>query len=342
MSAMNIIIQLSRVSFYFVFIAQLVFSCKQPLKVDVLLKNGIVVDGSGEDIQLVNIGIADDTISYVGKNEPEAELIIDASGLVVTPGFIDPHTHALEDLLSSQNNQNKNYLTQGVTSVFVGNDGGGPYKIDETTKSLMSNGIGTNVAFFVGHGLVRAEVLGFRKKADPTEEQLDRMRTLVRQGMEEGAFGLSTGLYYVPGSFAKTDEVIELAKEIVPFGGVYDSHIRDESSYNIGLIAAVEETIKIGRESQAPIHFAHIKALGVDVWGKSQDVIEIIEQAQEDGITVTADQYPWSASGTRIQNAVINSWVKDGGEEAYQKRLRDPSLLPRIREEVKENIRKRG
>lgn len=320
-------------------------SCRtNTVEVTYLIKNGKIVDGSGKEAFFGDIGINADTIAFVGNSgetNVEALNVIDAAGAVISPGFIDPHTHAWGDLRSEANASNLNYLTQGVTTVFVGNDGGGPFDLNEAEKGLNSLGIGTNVAFFVGHGTVREEVLG-RDDVAPTEGEMERMKSLVRKGMEQGALGLSTGLYYAPGSYATTDEVIELTKEIVPFGGVYDTHMRDESTYNIGLLNAVKETLEIGEKSGAALHFGHIKALGVDVWGQSVQVIDLIEEKQQSGMTITADQYPWQASGTHLENAVINRWVMAGGDEAYYKRLDDKFLLPKIREEIQENIRKRG
>lgn len=321
------------------------FSCSSDvIEVAYLIKNGKIVDGSGNAAFFGDIGIKADTIAFIGDSDQaniRALKIIDAAGAVVSPGFIDPHTHAWGDLRSETGASNLNYLTQGVTTVFVGNDGGGPFDITAAEQGLNGEGIGTNVAFFVGHGTVREEILG-REDVAPNDNQLERMKALVRKGMEQGALGLSTGLYYAPGSYATTEEVIELTKEIVPFGGVYDTHMRDESTYNIGLLNAVKETLEIGDKSGAALHFGHIKALGVDVWGQSSQVIALIEEKQQNGMTITADQYPWQASGTHLENAVINRWVMAGGDAAYYKRLDDEFLLPKIREEIKENIRKRG
>ncbi len=321
-----------------------IISCSsQSNELDILIKGGKIIDGNNQEAFTGDIGIVADSIVFIGNANAEnlkAKKTIDASGLTVTPGFIDPHTHALGDLQSEERNQNINYLTQGVTTVFVGNDGRGPIDIDKVAEKL-EKGIGTNVAFFVGHGTIRLAVLGDEDVA-PNKEELDEMRAFVKKGMETGAFGLSTGLYYFPGSFSETEEVIELTKVIVPYNGIYESHIRDESSYNIGLINSVKETIRIGEESGAPVHFSHIKALGVDVWGKSTEVIQLVEEAQSRGVKVTGDQYPWKASGTSIRGALVNRWVSEGGAEQYMKRINDEKILPRIRAEIKENIRRRG
>jgi len=322
----------------------LLSGCENAQKVDLLIINGTLVDGTGNPSFIGDIAISGSIIKFVGNSDTiklSPTKTIDASGMIVTPGLIDPHTHSWGDLRSRENNSNINYLTQGVTTVFNGNDGGGPFDIEAAIKNLNPEGIGTNTAFFIGHGTVREAVLG-KENIQPSTDQLDEMKKLVTQGMKNGALGFSTGLYYAPGNYSTTEEVIELTKTIAPYNGVYDSHIRDESSYSIGLLEAVKETIRIGKDSDVPVHIAHIKALGVDVWDKSEEVINLIEVAQENGVKVTADQYPWIASGTSLQNALINRWVMAGGETDYLSRLNDPSLLPKIKAEMKENLRKRG
>lgn len=319
-------------------------SCKPALEADLLIEGGTIILGDGSNRFEGDLAISGDQIIFVGQQSEvdiKPKRIVNAQGKLVTPGFIDPHTHSLRDLKRQSTSSNINYLTQGVTTVMNGNDGEGPFDIKGTETELMKNGIGTNTAFLVGHGKVRIAVLG-KEEVAPNPEQLDRMRALVRGAMEGGAFGLSTGLYYSPGSYANTQEVIELTKEVAPFGGLYESHMRDESSYNIGLLSAVDETIEIGETAGVPVHFAHIKALGVDVWGMSTNFIEKIEAAQKRGMTITADQYPWLASGTHMANALINRWAMAGGKEAFYRRLEDKKLLPRIRADIKENIRKRG
>jgi N-acyl-D-aspartate/D-glutamate deacylase len=176
----------------------------------------------------------------------------------------------------------------------------------------------------------------------PTVAELDRMRGLVAKGMTEGAFGLSTGLYYAPASYAATDEVIELAKVAASFGGYYDSHIRDESSYTIGLLGSIDEIIRIGRDAKIPIHIAHIKALGVDVWGQSDVVISKVLAARAEGLVVTADQYPYSASGTGLGAALLPRWAEAGGRDSLLRRLGDSVVAAKIKKEMADNLRRRG
>ncbi|MCI0665270.1 MAG: amidohydrolase family protein, partial [Acidobacteria bacterium] len=265
----------------------------------------------------------------------------DATGLIIAPGFIDPHTHALEDLSKSESKSNMNFLFQGVTTVLTGNDGSGPFPLAETLNRWQQQGIGTNAALFVGHGKVRQIVMGM-SDAEPNTEQLEKMKQLVLQAMNEGAIGMSTGLYYAPGSFAKTEEVIELAKIVTELGGIYDTHMRDESSYNIGLLGSIKETIRIGREAGIPVHISHIKSLGTDVWGQSSQVIEIINLARAEGVDVTANQYPYTASGTGLTAALIPRWAEAGGNTEMRRRIDDPSVRPRLVSEMEANLKRRG
>jgi N-acyl-D-aspartate/D-glutamate deacylase len=202
-------------------------------------------------------------------------------------------------------------------------------------------GIGTNAALLVGQGSARRQVMGMSDAA-PTADQINQMKALVRQAMDEGALGLSTGLYYAPGSFSTTEEVIELAKVAAREGGIYDSHMRDESSYSIGLLGSIQETIRIGREAGLPVNISHIKALGTDVWGKSGEAIAIINKARAEGIKVTADQYPYTASGTGLTAALVPRWAEAGGSREMFKRIDDPNVRVRLISEMEANLRRRG
>lgn len=316
----------------------------QSQKLDLLLRGGNLIDGTGAEGVVADVGIAGDRIVFVGdaaRENRQADRIIDARGLTIAPGFIDPHTHAAEDLSSPTGKTNQNFLFQGVTTVFTANDGSGPLPIGETLARWQEQGIGTNVALFVGHGSVRRKVLGMSDAA-PTAEQLEQMKSIVREAMQQGAIGLSTGLYYAPGSYAKTDEVVALARVAAEFGGVYDTHLRDESTYSIGVMKSIEEAIQIGREARLPIHLSHLKMLGVDVWGRSEEAIRIVEAARREGIDVTANQYPYTASGTSLTAALVPRWAEVGGTEELIKRIGDPAVRPRLVSEMETNLKRRG
>lgn len=312
--------------------------------VDLLITKGSVYTGESEQAQQLDIAICQQVICglYVtGEHSIKAKKTIDATGKIVSPGFIDPHTHTLAELLSKDKNHNLNYLTQGVTTVVNGNDGGGPVDITAMSEKLEQNGIGTNTALLVGHGSLREQVMG-RAERFATPEELSKMSALLTTAMEAGGIGLSTGLYYVPGSYANTDEVIALAKIASHYGGIYDTHLRDESTFNIGFTAALDEAINIADKADIHLHLAHIKALGVDVWGQSKQAIETITQAQENGTSISADQYPWLASGTKLRSAVMPKWVMADSKSAFHQRLKQTDLAARLAEEISENIRRRG
>lgn len=337
-----------RVRFFVIcFIAAAVAGCSKPQEstvphFDVLITGGLVYDGSLQPGRRINIGITGDRITSMdAPSSATADRIIEASGQLVVPGFIDPHTHAGADLKDPERNTNVNYLTQGVTTVFIGNDGGGISALDETLQLLRKQGTGTNVAFFAGHGDIREQVMGLENRA-PTESELQQMLALTEEQMRAGAVGLSTGLYYTPGSFSSTDEVVALARVAAKYGGVYDTHMRDEGSYTIGLLASVEETLTIAAEADMPVHISHLKALGRDVWGQSGDVITMINAARERGLRVTANQYPYRASGTRFSAALIPGWVRADSKEAMFERLKNADLKDRIREEMETNLWRRG
>jgi len=313
-------------------------------RLDLLLRGGQVIDGAGAPARRADVGVAGDRIVFVGDGATlTAERIIDATGLVVAPGFIDPHTHAGADLNADDaaRRASLNYLAQGVTTVVIGNDGDGKPEVAAALDRFDRRGVGVNVAAYVGFGAVRRAVVGDAAR-DPTGDELARMKALVAGAMCEGAIGFSTGLYYAPQSFSKTAEVIALAREAGRRGGVYDSHLRDEGSDNVGLLAAVDEALLIGREAGMPVHFAHIKALGVDVHGQAPAVIARIEAEIARGREVTADQYPWLASGTHLGNALVPIWAKDGGKARQSQRLADPALRDRLVAEMADNLRRRG
>ena len=313
-------------------------------RVDILIRGGMLIDGTGTAARRADVGITGDRITFVG-NASAARVAfgrsIDATGLVVTPGFIDPHTHTSGDLSNAQRKNNLPYLMQGVTTVITNNDGGGPIDIARLVSTWTAGGIGTNAATYIGQGSVRGAVMG-STDAKPTPAQMDSMKAIVARGMDAGAIGLSTGLYYAPGSYSSTEEVIELARVAAAKGGNYDSHIRDESSYTIGLLAAVREVVRIGREARLPVHISHVKALGVDVWGRSDSVIAIMTKARADGVDITASQYPYTASGTSVSAALLPRWAEVGGGDSVRWRINDPATRQRLTVEMTENMRRRG
>jgi N-acyl-D-amino-acid deacylase len=307
---------------------------------DLIIRGGSLIDGSGSPAKKADIGIAGDRIVFIGSSAGrKAKREIDATGLVIAPGFIDPHTHTAGDLSDPKRSRNDAYLMQGVSTVATGNDGDSPPAIGATLAKWKQQGIGTNAALFIGQGTVRRGVMGM-SDAKPTADQLDRMKALVGNAMNEGAIGISTGLYYAPGSYSTTEEVIELSKVAAQHGGIYDTHMRDESSYTIGLLGSVRETIRIGQEAHIPVMISHIKALGADVWGKSPDVIALIDNARKAGVNVTASQYPYTASGTSVTAALIPRWAEADG--ALLKNLNDSSLHPRLVTEINQNLARRG
>jgi N-acyl-D-amino-acid deacylase len=309
---------------------------------DLLIRHGSVIDGSGSSAINADIGIRGDRIEFVGDARGKtAKREIDAQGLIVAPGFIDPHTHTLADLSNSETSRNDAYLMQGVTTVVTGNDGSSPIEIGATLAQWKKQRIGTNAALFIGQGSVRRAVMGM-SDATPTPQQIEKMQNLVARAMEQGAIGISTGLYYAPGSYSSTEEVIALTKIAAEHGGIYDTHMRDESSYSSGLLASVQETIRIGRETGILVNISHIKALGKDVWGKSTDVIAMIDAARASGVKVTANQYPYTASGTSVVAALVPRWAEADGKDAMLKRIDDSTIRPKLIAEMTSNLERRG
>jgi N-acyl-D-amino-acid deacylase len=308
---------------------------------DLLILHGKLVDGSGKKPRTADVGIRGDRIVFVGdarKANMTAAREIDAADLVVAPGFIDPHTHTLADLSDQNRKSNEAYLMQGVTTVVTGNDGGSALNIGETLRKWDEQGIGTNAILLAGFGTIRGKVLG-PTDAQPSAAQLEEMKQFVARAMDEGAFGMSTGLYYAPQSYSKTEEVIELSKVAAAKGGIYDTHMRSEGT---GLLEAIAETIRIGREAKIPVHISHIKALGPEVWHRSAQAIKLIEQARASGVEASACQYPYTASGTSLQAALVPRWAEVGGRRELLKRIDDPQTRPRLLAEMEENLKGRG
>jgi len=328
---------------FFFFLVILISCNEKPLIADILIINGKVYDGISNNPSNTTIAIKDDKIIYIGSDSStiNASKVIDAKGLIVSSGFIDPHTHADGDLSNPDQSHNLPFLMQGVTTVVTGNDGNSLYPTSDYVTLYKSHGIGTNVVPLIGHGTVRKQVMGTSDKK-ATLDEISKMQSLIQQEMDAGAFGMSTGLFYSPGSYSNTEEVIALAKIVSQNDGVYDTHLRDESSYTVGLIPAIEEAIEIGRQAELPIHLSHIKCLGVDVWNQSDSIISIVENAQKEGINVTANQYPYNASSTSLKAATVPRWAESGGLDSLFIRYNNLELKTKILNETKRNITRRG
>ena len=323
-------------------LVMLILAACSPAPYDVVLQGGRVVDGTGSPQVVADVGIRNGLVAGVGDlSDAAAKTILDVSGLYVAPGFIDAHSHAGPGLATGELSHGEPLLAQGLTTVVVNPDGGGPVDLVEQRAELEEHGLGVNVVQLVGHGSVRARVLSSDDRA-PTEDELDEMRALVRAGMEAGAWGLSSGTFYTPGSYSENSELIELARVAAEFNGIYTSHIRDESNYTIGVLAAVEEVIDVSRQAGITGVVTHIKALGPPVWGSAVAMVERIEAARAEGLAVYADQYPYLASATGLSAALLPRWSQAGGSEAFAERVADPETGAQIREAMVENLSRRG
>jgi len=300
---------------------------------DLILRNGRIVDGSGSAWYRSDIAIRGDTIARIAPSITEsAARIIDVGGQVVAPGFIDIHSHAREGIFDVP--AAENYIRQGVTTVIEGPDGSSPLPIAEFLARLDALQKTINIGTMVGQGSVRSVVIGLVDRK-PTADEIAKMRGLVEQGMRDGAFGLSSGLFYVPGTFTSTDEVVELAKVAARFGGIYISHMRDEASR---VVDSVKETIAIGERGGLPTQLTHHKIIGVGNWGKSVDTLQLVDEARKRGVDATIDQYPYTASSTSIGAALLPAWAQEGGRDKVLARLKESGTRADIKSEVVRSI----
>jgi dihydroorotase/N-acyl-D-amino-acid deacylase len=296
---------------------------------DVVLANASIVDGTGAPRRRGHVAIADGRIAAV-RDTPfpagSATRTIDVRGQVVAPGFIDLHAH-IEPLLELPDATSA--ARQGVTFALGGPDGGGPFPLAATMDSATATGIGINVGYQVGHNTIRRRVLGTQNRA-PTAEELASMRAMVAQGMRDGAFGLSTGLIYIPGTYAALDEVLALAEEAGRAGGIYTSHLRGEG---LALIEGVTEALEIGRRARVPVVLTHHKAVGPQMWGKSVVTLRLVDSARAAGTDVMVDQYPYTAASTSF-DVLLPAWALAGGRDSLRARLAIPALKTRIEREI--------
>lgn len=303
---------------------------------DLAIINGRIVDGTGNPWFYGGIAIKGDRIVKVGViDASRAARVIDARRMLVAPGFIDVHTHVEGNL--ADNPTADNFVHMGVTSIVTGNCGGSALDISDFLSKLEAKGISINVATLIGHNSVRREVMK-EEAREPSAEELQRMREIVDRAMREGAVGFSTGLEYVPGTYAKTDEIIELAKVAARYGGIYATHMREEGN---NVTDSIKESLAVGERAGLPVDISHFKISSKMRWGDSLTTCRMIAEARARGQQATVDQYVYTASSTSL-NILIPSWALEGGRDKAKERFNDPQMRARIKREMIENIRKMG
>ena len=309
--------------------------CFAQQQADVLIKNGKIIDGTGNSWQYGDVAVKDGKIIKIGKlTNWQAVKTIDATGLIIAPGFIDVHTHLEDD--EKRNPLASNFILDGVTTCITGNCGSSNVNIKKYFSFIDSLHLSINVATLIGHNDVRKAVMG-RAMRDPNEAELQQMESLVNEAMKDGAVGLSTGLIYIPGTYSKTEEIIRLAKVASKYNGVYASHMRDEGD---SVTYAIEEALLIGREAKMPVEISHFKLSGQQNWGRSKETIPMIIKAREEGLDVTIDQYPYTASSTSI-STLLPEWVLADGQDSIRARLANPMLRQNVKEAMMARLKKR-
>lgn len=311
---------------------------------DVLIRGGTVYDGSEAPGRKADVAIKGDRIVAVGTipASARATTTVDATGRIVAPGFIDPHSHASPNIQTAKLAAALPMLHQGITTLMINPDGGGPADLGQQIMDLRTHVPGVNVIPLIGHNAVREAVMGnVARKATPAEQT--KMEGLVTAAMRAGAFGMSDGPFYIPAKYSDTAEIVGLAKAAARFPqAFYTSHIRDEGNYDVGVIAAVDEVIAVGREAKIPAVVTHIKVLGPQVWGKSAEVIARIDMARAEGLQIWADQYPYTASGSNLMASLVPGWAQEGGAKELAQRLKNPDMRAKIRAEMVPNLVRRA
>ena len=302
---------------------------------DLVIRNGRVVDGTGNPAWFADIAVRAGRIVRVGQVNGEAKEEIEARGLMVAPGFIDVHTHADE---LAEMPRAENFVRMGVTTVVAGNCGSSTLDFKRFFREIEATNVAINIACLVGHNSVRSRAMGGDFNRAPTPEEMQRMKELLKTAMEEGAAGLSTGLIYLPGVFAQTDEIVELAKVIAPYGGIYASHMRHEDAE---IFKALDEVFRVAREAGVRAEVSHIKLSGPAAWGQADKVLECLERARAEGLDITQDQYTYTASSTGISQ-LIPETARDGGQAKFVERARDPAQRAKIAAEMEKHLFSRG
>ncbi len=306
---------------------------RQTVPYDLLIRNGRIVDGAGNSWFRGDVALRGEVIAAVGKLDgATARRVIEANGQIIAPGFVDTHSHARRQIF--EETKAENYIRQGVTTAIEGPDGSSPLPLKPFFDRLTQARIAINVGALVGQGSIREQVIGLVNR-NATPDEIERMKALVKEAMEQGALGLSTGLFYVPGNYTPTEEVIELAKVVGRMGGIHTSHMRDEAA---GVLKSVEETIAIGERGGLPTQVTHHKIIGKENWGRSSDTLRLVAAARARGVDVTIDQYPYTASSTGLA-ALLPQWAQEGGQRELAKRLDDAATRAKIKAVVVENIK---
>jgi N-acyl-D-aspartate/D-glutamate deacylase len=304
-----------------------------PVAADLVLRDGTIYDGGDGDAVVGDVAIRGDRIVAVGRFDVAGTpREFNAKGLVIAPGLIDLHSHSDDPILEAKTRQNANFLTQGCTTVVTGNCGSGPVDVAAYYRKIDERGAGTNVLHLVPHGALRSQAMG-RENRPPSPAELDKMKRLVAQGMQDGAWGMATGLIYVPGSFSKTDELIALAGVVAEHDGIYASHIRNEGTQ---LLQSLDEILNIGRQAKLPVHVSHLKVSGKANWGLAPDAIQKLRDARAAGQQVTADQYPYPASSTSLAATVIPDELRDW--KALKAALDDGERADKVRGQIEQKL----
>lgn len=314
-------------------VARSMVFAQQAAEYDIVIRGGTVFDGTGAAGYTADVAVTGDRIVRIAREGIEPALgrrVIDAQGLIVAPGFIDTHAH-VEDLANRP--LAESFIRQGVTTVVYAPDGGQPWPLTSAIERLGRSGHAPNTAFLAGHNTIRSRVMGSADR-EPSAAELERMKQMVAQAMEQGAIGLSTGLRYVPGIYSKTEEVIALARIAAEHGGIYASHIRDEGE---GVLESVREVIRIAREARIPAQVSHHKIMGQPQWGQSVRTLALVDSARAAGLDVTIDQYAYTATSTGTA-VLFPAWALAGGNDSLRARLGDPATRSRIEQGIRATI----